>query len=175
MSRTSGGPNPESLGCCFLNCWYSVSCRFGLWVLAFSLSLIFAMVTSFWVVLLSLLVLLCGAVFLLLLLWVGCPLCCFGWCCCSILLWCDAVFPFRVVLPSPPPCGWSCFPSHPPPPPPSSPPLLPPLPSPPPPRHSQRWGEPKGGGAKGALLRDASGDMTPKETCTCRVRARGGG
>ena len=35
--------------------------------------------------------------------------------------------------------------------------------------------EPKGGQAEGALLRGVYGDITRKETCTCRVRAHGGG
>ena len=48
------------LGCCFCCCWYYVSCCLGLWALALSLSLTFAMVTLlggaaspsfFWVVL----------------------------------------------------------------------------------------------------------------------------
>ena len=34
---------------------------------------------------------------------------------------------------------------------------------------------PKGAGRKGALLLDVYGDLTPKEKCTCRVRAHGGG
>ena len=34
---------------------------------------------------------------------------------------------------------------------------------------------PKGAGRNGALLRDVYGDLTPKEKCTCRVRAHGGG
>ena len=34
---------------------------------------------------------------------------------------------------------------------------------------------PKGTGRKGALLLDVYGDLTPKEKCTCRVRAHGGG
>ena len=33
----------------------------------------------------------------------------------------------------------------------------------------------KGTGREGALLRDVYGSITPKETCTCRVRAHGGG
>ena len=44
---------------------------------------------------------------------------------------------------------------------------------------AERWPEtgvnPKGAGRKGALLRDVYGDLTPKEKCTCRVRAHGGG
>ena len=34
---------------------------------------------------------------------------------------------------------------------------------------------PKGAGRKGAHLKDVYGDVTPKEKCTCRVRAHGGG
>ena len=34
---------------------------------------------------------------------------------------------------------------------------------------------PKGTRRKGALLLDVYGDLTPKEKCTCRVRAHGGG
>ena len=34
---------------------------------------------------------------------------------------------------------------------------------------------PKGAGRQWALLRDVYGDLTPKEKCTCRVRAHGGG
>ena len=34
---------------------------------------------------------------------------------------------------------------------------------------------PKGTGRKGALLLDVYDDLTPKEKCTCRVRAHGGG
>ena len=33
---------------------------------------------------------------------------------------------------------------------------------------------PKGAGRKEALLMDVYGDLTPKEKCTCRVRAHGG-
>ena len=37
------------------------------------------------------------------------------------------------------------------------------------------WGEPKGAGERRALLLDVYGELTPKEKCTCRVRAHGGG
>ena len=88
------------LGCCFFCYWNYVSCCLGLWALELSLSLTVAMV--------------------LLLEYAGFPpgassplewcffpshfgRCCFGWCCCPILLWCGAGFSSWVVLPSPPP------------------------------------------------------------------------